>query len=214
MELALLRPDATVADLEKACEESRRYGFAALIVNSGYVKKAKELLAGTGVRVGAVVGFPLGASTTTVKIVEAMEAMKNGAQDIDIVMNIGMLKSGRHDAVEIDMKNVIYMTPGLVHKMILETGCLTVEEIERASKIAVRAGAEFIKTSTGFGPRGATEQDIGTIREAIGSNCRIKAAGGIKRLDDVVRFIQAGADRVGTSSAVRIMEEFLSRVDA
>lgn len=211
IELALLRPDATVAELEKACEGARHYGFAALIVSGSHVKKAGELLAGSGVKVGAVVGFPHGASTTTVKIVEAMEAMKNGAEELDIVMNIGMLKSGRQDIVEIDIKNVIYMTPGLVHKMILETGYLTAEEIQMASSIAVRAGAKFIKTSTGFGPRGATEEDIMLIREAVGNDCRIKASGGIRTLDDVERMIRAGADRVGSSSAAQIMQEYLDR---
>lgn len=212
IDYALLRPDAMLTDLEQACSDARRYGFAALMVNSCHVKRAAELLSGSEVKVGSVVGFPLGASTTTVKIVEAMESMKNGAQELDIVMNIGMLKSGRYDLVEIDIKNIIAMTPGVLHKVIVETGYLTRQELERASRIALLSGAEFIKTCTGFGPRGATTEDIITIRGTVGSSCLIKASGGIRDLDTAIKMLEAGADRVGTSSGPGIMEEFLSRL--
>jgi deoxyribose-phosphate aldolase len=144
-----------------------------------------------------------------VKIVEAMEAMKNGASELDIVMNIGMMKSHRYDIVEIDIKNIIAMTPQKVHKVIIETGRLTSDEIIRACQITVRAGAEFVKTSTGYGSRGVTVEDVSLIKKEIGSSCRIKASGGIKDLATVAALIEAGAERIGTSAGPAIMEEYL-----
>ncbi len=208
---SVLKPDATIADVERACKDAKKYGFACVVVNSCYVTKARELLSGTLIKVCAVVGFPLGACTTTVKIVEAMEAMKNGASELDIVVNLGMIKSGKLDTAEIDLKNVIAMTPQKVHKAILETGCLTPDEIRSACKLALRSGAEFVKTSTGFGPRGATPEDIRLMREAVGSECRIKASGGIRDLAAVEQLVTAGAERIGTSSGPLIMEEYLKR---
>lgn len=205
----LVRPDATLQDLAVACDEARTHGFAALILSSGLVKKAQELLAGAPVKIGAVIGFPHGACTTTVKIVEAMEAVKNGAQELDIVINVGLLRSGASDRVEIDVKNVITMTPQALHKVILETGCLTATEIAEGSRIAARSGAAFIKTSTGFGFRGATVDDVRAIRSVVGSACRIKASGGIRDLAAVQALVDAGADRIGTSSGRAIVEEFL-----
>jgi len=205
----LVRPDATLDELTAACQDAKKYGFACVVVNSGHVVRARELLSGTLVKVCSVVGFPHGANTTTVKIVEAMEAMKNGASELDIVINIGMVKSGRYDAVEVDMKNVIAMTPSKVHKVIIETGILTEDEIIRVCEIAMRCGAEFVKTSTGFGPRGATTGDIRLIRGVVGSVCRIKASGGIRTLAALNELIDAGAERIGTSAGPAIMEEFL-----
>ncbi len=206
---AVVKPDATIDDVARACEDAKKYGFACVVVNSCYVAKARELLSNTLIKVCCVVGFPHGASSTTVKIVEAMEAMKNGASELDIVVNLGMLKSGKYDFVEIDLKNIIAMTPQKVHKVIIETGSLTPEEITNASKIAVRAGAEFVKTSTGYGPRGATAEDIRLIRQAVGSLCRIKASGGIRDLATVTAMVEAGAERIGTSAGPAIMEEYL-----
>jgi deoxyribose-phosphate aldolase len=206
---AVVRPDATIDDVARACEDAKKYGFACVVVSSCHVQRAREQLSGTLIKVCSVVGFPHGASSTTVKIVEAMEAMKNGASELDIVLNLGMVKSGKLDFVEIDLKNVIAMTPGKVHKVILETGSLTPEEITNVCKIAVKAGAEFVKTSTGYGPRGATVEDIKLMREAVGSLCRIKASGGIKDLAAVEALVDAGAERVGTSVGPAIMEEFL-----
>jgi deoxyribose-phosphate aldolase len=205
----LVRPDATLADLAAACEAAKKYGFNCVVVNGSHVAQARELLSGTLIKVCAVVGFPHGASTTTVKIVEAMEAMKNGASELDIVINIGMVKSGRFDYAEIDLKNVIAMTPQKIHKVILETGSLTQEEITRACGIAVRSGAEFVKTSTGYGPRGATVDDVRLMRRALGPHCRIKAAGGIRDLAAVSALVEAGAERIGTSAGPAIMEEYL-----
>lgn len=207
----LVRPDAALDDLAAACADAKRYRFAALTVNGWHVARAKASLAGTGVKVGAVVGFPHGACTTTVKIVEAMEAMKNGAEELDIVVNLGMVKSGKQELLEIDIKNVIAMTKGVVHKIIIECGALTPAEMVDICRIAVRAGTEFIKTSTGYGPRGATVDDLLAIRAVVGSTCRIKASGGIRDLETVKAMVQAGAERIGTSVGPAIMEEFLKQ---
>jgi deoxyribose-phosphate aldolase len=205
----LVRPDATLGDLAMVCGEAKKYGFSCVVVNGCHVARARELLSGTLIKVCSVVGFPHGANTTTVKIVEAMEAMKNGASELDIVINIGMVKSGRYDFVEIDIKNIIAMTPQKIHKVIIETGSLTPDEITRVCQIAVRTGAEFVKTSTGYGPRGATVEDVRLMREAVGSLCRIKASGGIRSLASVTALVEAGAERIGTSVGPAIMEEFL-----
>ena len=188
---------------------AKKYGFNCVVVSGSHVARARDLLSGTLIKVCAVVGFPHGASTTTVKIVEAMEAMKNGASEFDIVINIGMMKSGRYDIVEIDLKNIIAMTPQKVHKIIIETGSLTPDEITRACQISVRSGAEFVKTSTGYGPRGASAEDIRLIRQAVGTHCKIKAGGGIRDLAAVSALVEAGADRIGTSAGPAIMEEYI-----
>jgi len=208
---SLLTPGATLDELAAACEAARRHRFAALVVNGWQVARARPALAGSTVKVCAVVGFPHGASTTTVKIVEAMEALKNGAEELDIVMNLGMVRSGRLDQAEIDVKNVITMTKGVLHKVIVETGALAPAELADVCRIAVRSGAEFIKTSTGYGPRGATPDDVRAIRAIVGSSCRIKASGGIRDLATVRALVEAGAERIGTSSGPAIMEEFLTQ---
>ena len=205
----LVRPDASLFDLDAACRDARTHGFAALIVNGWQVARAKAALAGSGVRVGAVIGFPHGACTTTVKIMEAMEAVRNGAEDLDIVMNHGMLRSGKLDLVEIDIKNVVTMTRGLTHKVIIETGSIRQGELDDVCRIVVRSGASFVKTSTGYGPRGATVEDVQSIRAAVGTTCLIKASGGIKDLNTVVAMVSAGADRIGTSAGPAIMDEYL-----
>lgn len=207
----LVRPDATISDLEKAGEEAKRYGFAALIVNSWHAARANAMLAGSPVKLGVVIGFPLGACTTTVKIVEAMEAMKNGAVELDIMINVGLVKSGRLDLAEIDFKNVAAMTKGSTHKIIIETGRLTTAEIRAMSKIIAKTGAAFVKTCSGFGPRGATAADVLMISEAVAGACRVKASGGIQDLDSLVALVDAGASRIGTSAGPAIMEEYLRR---
>ncbi len=205
----LVRPDATLDDLAAVCEASIKYGFSSVVVNSCYVTRARELLKDSLVKVCAVVGFPHGANTTTVKIVEAMEAMKNGASELDFVVNIGMVKSGRYDTTDIEIRNIIAMTPQKIHKVIIETGSLTRDEILRVCEIAMRAGSEFVKTSTGYGPRGATVEDVQLIRSIVGSTCRIKASGGIRDLAAITALVEAGAERIGTSAGPAIMEEFL-----
>lgn len=204
----LVRPDATLNDLFAACEDAKKYGFASVVVNGCYVVRAREFLTGTLVKVCAVAGFPYGANTTTVKIFEAMEAIQNGASEIDFVVNVGMVKSGKFDAVEVDIKNIITMTPNKVHKVILETGRLTKDEIIRLCEIAMRAGAEYVKTSTGFGSRGATVDDVRLIKKIVGSECRIKASGGIRDLAAVTSLVEAGAERIGTTSGPAIMDEY------
>ncbi len=208
----LVRPDATLDDLAGACDEAKKYSFAALIVNGYHVARAKTALADTPVKVGTVVGFPFGAGTTTVKIVEAMEAIKNGVDELDIVVNIGMVKSGRYDLVEVDIKNIIVLTKTVLHKVILETGYLTVDEIRNTCAVAVRSGAEFVKTCTGYGPRGATVEDVRLMRQAVGSACRVKASGGIRDLAAVASMVEAGAERIGTSAGAAIMEEYLKGI--
>ncbi len=205
----LVRPDATLEDLTRVCDAAKQYGFSCVVVNSCYVTRVRELLAGSLIKVCAVVGFPFGACTTTVKIVEAMEAVKNGASELDFVINLGMVKSGRYDTVEIDIKNIVVMTPQRVHKVILETGSLKEEEVIRVCEIAMRCGVEFVKTSTGYGPRGATADDVRLIRRIVGSVCRVKASGGIRDLAAVTAMIEAGAERIGTSAGPAIMEEYL-----
>lgn len=210
----LVRPDATLNDLAAACRDARKYQFAALVVNGWHTSRAKAALSGSSVKLATVVGFPHGACTTTVKIVEAMEAMKNGAEELDIVANIGMVKSGKFELVEIDLKNIIAMTKNVIHKIIIETGALTSEEISEVCRIAVRSGAEFIKTSTGYGPRGATVEDVQAIRAAVGTTCRVKASGGIRDLNTVSALVEAGAERIGTSAGPAIVEEFLRQKQA
>ncbi len=207
---AVLRPDATFTDLEQACRDAKTYGFSSLVVPGIFVKKSKELFSGSSVKISSAVGFPLGNSTTTVKIVEAMEAVKNGAEELEIVANISAVKSGAYELAEIDVKNIILMTPNVIHKIILETGLLTRDELVRLCHIAVRSGAEFVKTCTGFGPRGASVDDVRLMRQAVGSACKVKAAGGIKDLASVKAFVEAGAERIGTSSGPAIMEEYLN----
>lgn len=207
----LVRPDATIDDLSAACKAAQSHHFAALIVNGWHVTRARTELAGSGVKVGAVVGFPHGTCTTTVKIVEAMEALKNGAEELDIVLNLGMVRSGRLDLAEIDIKNVIAMTKGAIHKVIIETGALTAGELPEVCRIAVRSGAQFIKTSTGYGPRGGTVDDVQAIRAAVGTTCKVKASGGIRDLAAVRLLVEAGAERIGTSVGPAIMAEFLAQ---
>ena len=204
----LLRPDATVDEIAGACDLAKRYGFASLMVNSCHVKRAHDMLMDTPVKVGSVVGFPFGACTTTVKIFEAMEAMKNGAEELDMVVNIGMVKSGNFDFVEIDMKNIMALTPKKTHKIIVETGFLTAGEITRVCEIAMGAGAAFVKTSTGYGPRGATLEDVKLMRSVVGTACHVKAAGGIRTYEQAMAMINAGANRIGTSTGPAIVEAF------
>ncbi len=204
----LVRPDATLDELAAACRDARAYGFAALVVNGWHVARAKAALAGSGVKVAAVVGFPHGACTTAVKIFEAMEALKNGAEELDIMSNLGMVRSGKLDLFEIDVKNVVVMTKGVLHKIIIESGSLTAGEIADVCRVVARSGAEFIKTSTGFVARGAGVDDVKAIRAAVGSVCRIKASGGVRDLAAVRALVDAGAERIGTSAGPAIMEEY------
>lgn len=205
----LLKPEASRGDIIKLCEEARRYCFASVCVNAWYVPLAAELLRGTPVKVCTVVGFPLGATLPRVKVYEAEEAIKLGAQEIDMVQNVGALKSGQDDQVELDIRGVVEACRrgGAICKVILETALLTPDEKVRACQAAMRAGADFVKTSTGFGPGGATAEDVALMHAVVGSAAEVKAAGGIRTLEDVKKMVSAGATRIGASASVRIVEQ-------
>ena len=203
----LLRADATEEDIVTLCEEAKKYGFFSVCINSSFVKKAVNILSGTGVKVSTVIGFPLGTSLTQVKVYEAIESVFNGADELDIVINPGWARANKWEAVEKEISVVIAATPGVTHKVIIETAYLTDDEKIRASLAVMNAGGEFVKTSTGFAPSGAVVKDVELIRSATKGAVGIKASGGIKNLKDVKAFIKAGATRIGTSSGVRIMKE-------
>jgi len=205
----LLKPEATSAQIHKLCEEAAEFGFAAVCLNPAYVTQAVKLVRGSGVKVCTVVGFPLGATLTEVKIFEAKESMKLGAQEIDMVINIGALKSGETSVVESDVRRVVEECHrgGAICKVILENALLTDDEKLSACHVARNAGADFVKTSTGFGPGGATTEDVALMRTAVGPRMGVKAAGGIRTYDDLRRMVAAGATRIGTSSGVKIIEQ-------
>jgi deoxyribose-phosphate aldolase len=205
----LLKPDASRENIRKLCEEAARFGFASVVVNPWYVSLAAELLRGTPVKVCTVVGFPLGATLPRVKIVETEEVLKLGAQEIDMVINIGALKSGEDDVVEQDIRGVVEASHrgGAICKVILETAVLTTEEKIRACLAAKNACADFVKTSTGFGPSGATAEDVSLMRAVVGGEIGVKAAGGVRNLEDLKKMVAAGATRIGASASVKILEQ-------
>jgi len=205
----LLKPDATREDIRKICLEALKYGFASVCVNPWNVSQAAELLRGSEVRVCTVVGFPLGATLPQVKMFEAEEAIKLGAQEIDMVINVGALKSKLDEAVEADIRGVADASHrgGAICKVILETGLLTTEEKVRGSLAAKNAGADFVKTSTGFGSGGATVEDVRLMRAVVGGELGVKASGGVRSLEDVQKMVEAGATRIGASASVKILEQ-------
>ena len=205
----LLKPDATRQQIEKLCEEAARYRFACAMVNPVWVSTAVGALRGSGVPVGVVIGFPLGASLVSTLHQEATALIRLGARELDMVIPIGQLKSGNHQAVEhaIHTVAVIAHHHGALLKVILETALLNVEEKLRASEIAILAGADFIKTSTGFSSGGATAADVALMRGVAGGRCGVKAAGGIRALADVKALLEAGANRIGASASVAIVRE-------
>ena len=205
----LLRPEASRSDIEKLCAEAVQFGFASVCINPWYVPLAAELVRGSAVKVCTVVGFPLGATLPRVKIYEAEEAIKLGAREIDMVQNIGALKSGEDAQVESDIRGVVEASHrgGAICKVILETALLTASEKVRASLAAKRAGADFVKTSTGFSSAGATVEDVALMRAAVGEKLGIKAAGGVHTLEDLRKMVSAGATRIGASASVKIVEQ-------
>lgn len=203
----LLRADATEADVRRLCAEAVRYGFVAVCVNPCFVERARGFLSDSPVRVATVVGFPLGAGLTEVKVYEAMRASLTGADELDVVMNIGAAREGRWRAVLKDLSDVVAATRGLVHKVIIEAFYLSEDEKRRAAETALEAGAALIKTSTGYAPGGATVEDVRLIKEVAGDRAGIKAAGGIRTYEQALRMIEAGATRIGTSSGVAIITE-------
>jgi deoxyribose-phosphate aldolase len=208
----LLRPDATRSQVIQLCQEAAEHRFACAMVNPTWVGTAAEALEGTGVPVGVVIGFPLGATLSASKRDETARVVKLGAHDVDMVLNIGLLKSGTredYEAVRQDIRGVVELAhgAGAIVKVILETCLLSFEEKLRASEIALSAGADFIKTSTGFSTGGATADDIALMRSVAGIRAGVKASGGIRTLADAVTMLQAGASRIGASASVRILSE-------
>jgi deoxyribose-phosphate aldolase len=206
----LLRADATFDQIATLCDEARQFGFASVCVHPCYVSRCAELLRGCAVKVCTVIGFPLGANATETKAFEAGRAIRDGATEIDMVINVGALKSGQDDLVENDVRAVVEAAKlgGAICKVILETALLNDDEKVRACHAARRAGADFVKTSTGFGPGGATPEDVALMSRAVsGTRMGVKASGGIRNLQDAQRMIRAGATRLGASAGVRIVTE-------
>ncbi len=204
----LLKPEATDKMIENLCNEAKVNGFAAVCVNPFYVKKAKELLEGTDVKVATVVGFPLGANVKEVKAFETKRAIEDGAEEIDMVINIGALKSKDYVTVKEDIRAVVEAAGDkAIVKVIIETCLLTDEEKVKACELAKEAGAHYVKTSTGFSKSGATVEDVKLMKETVGENMKVKASGGIRDYKTAKAMVDAGASRIGASSSIRIIEE-------
>ncbi|WP_239254601.1 deoxyribose-phosphate aldolase [Listeria ilorinensis] len=200
-----LKPDTTRAQILQLTKEAKEYGFASVCVNPTWVSLCKDELAGTEVDVCTVIGFPLGANTSAVKAFETKNAIENGATEVDMVINIGALKEQDDALVEADIRAVVKAANGTLVKVIIETCLLTDEEKVRACKLAVKAGANFVKTSTGFSTGGATTADIALMRKTVGSEVGVKASGGVRTKEDVLAMIEAGASRIGASAGVAIV---------
>ncbi|HSP34476.1 MAG TPA: deoxyribose-phosphate aldolase [Thermoanaerobaculia bacterium] len=206
----MLKPEATAADIEKLCAEAAQYEFYSVCVNPAWVAKAKSLLRGTPVKICAVVGFPLGALSPEIKLLEARRAIREGAQEIDMVVNIGALKGKDDQLVARDIRGVVEVCDDghALSKVILETALLTDEEKIRGCKLSMKAGADYVKTSTGFSKSGATVEDVALMARTVAPRrLGVKAAGGIRTYDALVKMVQAGATRIGSSNSIAIVEE-------
>lgn len=203
----ILNPDARKADVAKVCEEARKYKFKSVCVNSTYIKYVKQLLADSHVLICSVVGFPLGAMSSKAKAYETSLAVEDGADEIDMVINIGSLKDERYDYVVKDIEGVVKAAQGKTVKVIIETCLLTREEKIKACQLSVEAGADFVKTSTGFSTGGAVLEDVKLMRQTVGKDIGVKASGGIRNYEYARQMINAGASRIGASSSVAIVEE-------
>lgn len=201
----LLKPDATAADIERLCQEAKESDFASVCVNPCHIAEAKQLLEGTDVKVCCVIGFPLGAMTTEAKVFEASNAVSLGADEVDMVLNIGWLKDGRTDAVTKEIHAVKEAVGDRILKVILETCLLSEEQITEACICAKNAGADYVKTSTGFSKSGATVEDVSRMRQAVGASMGVKASGGIRTPEAFQAMIDAGATRIGTSSGAQLL---------
>jgi len=203
----LLKPEATAGEIDQLCDEAMQYHFASVCINPTWVKRAADRLRGSSVPVCTVIGFPLGANTTEIKAMEARRALRDGAREVDMVLNIGALKSGDHDLVLKDIEKVVDAAHevGALCKVILETALLTDEEKVVASALAKKARADFVKTSTGFGPGGATVYDVALMRETVGPEMGVKASGGVRTTGDAEDMIAAGATRIGASAGIEIV---------
>jgi len=202
----LLAQNATKKQIKNLCDEAKQYEFCSVCVNSSYVSLAKEFLSDSSVKVCSVVGFPLGAMSSDAKAYEANKAIEDGATEIDMVINVGFLKSNDFKSIEEDIKNLRVTCKGVILKVILETALLDTDEIKKVCQIAKEAGADFVKTSTGFSSRGASLEDVKIMKEAVGDSVKIKASGGIRSYESAVEMINAGASRLGTSSGIAIIK--------
>lgn len=204
----ILKPEATRADIVKVCREARQYNFASVCVNPYWVPLVRMELQGSPVKVCSVIGFPLGATSTEAKVAESAAALRAGAQELDMVINVGALRSGDHEAVKLDIQQVVKAAheAGAIVKVILETALLDDNQKAIASTLCKLAGADFVKTSTGFGPSGATVQDVALMRGVVGPEMGVKASGGIRTLSDLKNMTAAGATRIGASASVKIVE--------
>ena len=201
----LLKQDATPEQIVKLCEEAKEFDFMSVCVNPAYVPLAAECLAGTGVKVCTVIGFPLGMNLTRTKVEEAELCIAQGADEIDMVINVGMLKAGHDDYVKEEIKLLKEVAGKLVLKVIIETCLLTDEEKVRACRLAKEAGADFVKTSTGFSTGGATVHDVKLMRDTVGPEMGVKASGGVRTHEDLIAMVEAGANRIGTSNGTKII---------
>lgn len=204
----LLKPEATREQIKKICDEALEYNFKSVCVNPYWVNFASEILKGSEVYVCTVIGFPLGANTSLLKSFETEEAVKNGASEIDMVLNVGLLKSKEYDLVEEDIKAVVKSTKGKLVKVILETCLLSDEEIIKACELSMEAGVDFVKTSTGFNSEGATTHAVKIMRETVGDKLGVKASGGIRDLKKSMDMIDNGASRLGVSAGIDIIKEY------
>ena len=202
----ILKATASSADVQKLCEEAIEHEFYGVCVNGCYVADAKHLLQGTDVKVAAVVGFPLGAMTTAAKVFEAKEAAENGAGEIDMVINIAKLKDGEFEFVEDEIRQIKEAIGDNVLKVIIETCYLTDEEKVKACELSLAAKADFVKTSTGFGTGGATYEDVKLMKSVVGDNAKVKASGGVRDKETAQKYVDLGADRLGTSSGIEIVK--------
>ena len=208
----LLKPEATNEQIDALCKEARQYDFYSVCVNTCYVSRCYDALRDTDVKVAAVVGFPLGACTTQSKVFETKEAFMDGASEVDMVLNVGKFRSGDNDYIRDDIRAVAEAAHsfGGIVKVILETCLLSDEEIVEACKLSMEAGADFVKTSTGFSTGGATAEDVALMKKTVGDHLQVKASGGIRDYDQCMKMIEAGADRIGASASVKIMEVYNS----
>lgn len=201
----LLKPDTTTDDIKKLCEEAKQYNFFSVCVNPSHVELCKSLLEGSDTKVCTVVGFPLGATTSEVKQFETVQAIRNGADEIDMVINIGALKTGDLETVQKDIEAVVNVKGEALVKVIIETALLTPDEIVTASELSKKTGADFVKTSTGFNGRGASVEDVTLMKSTVGDALGVKASGGIRSKEDALQMIEKGATRLGASSGVKIV---------
>ncbi len=201
----MLKADATTETIKRYCDEAKQYGFASVCVNSCHVPLVAKELSGSGVTACCVVGFPLGAMLTSAKAFEASEAVKAGAAEIDMVINIGAMKDHDFDSVRNDIRAVVEAAKPAIVKVIIETCLLTDEEKVKACELSVEAGAAFVKTSTGFSTGGATVADVALMRKAVGSRAKVKASGGIRTPEDATKLLEAGADRIGASNGIVLL---------